>query len=183
MKRTFFYTVIVIASFLITNCGDDNYSEGRIETVNATDIKNETAHLNGKVEFVTRGLNAKIVRRGFVFDESASNLSANVRTQTFTYKEGYDEIAEHNLQGIMYDSESSEGEFSAKVEKLKPNTKYYAKAFFIMVYTNNDGKIVYSNSKARLRYYCNPDDYKGDFKNVYDVDIFYGNTIEFTTEQ
>ena len=138
MKKTIYFTIIAC---LLASCVDDDfYSEGRIKTISATEVTNQSAVLNGSIQVVTEGKKASlnIQSRGFKYGTSSNNLNQTVS-----------------------DMVSGEGNFSCNVDDLLPNTKYYVRAFAVVA--TNNGK-------------------SDDLYALYVPPTYYGNTIEFTTE-
>jgi len=95
----------------LANCADEYYSEGRVKTVNATEVTANAATLNGSIVVVTEGskANLNIKSRGFVYGTSRNDLNRTVSDQF-----------------------SGEGNFSCDITYLMPNTKYYARALAVM---------------------------------------------------
>ena len=161
MNRIIYF--VIITCFL-ASCKDDSYTEGSITTYGAKEITMESVVLNGNIKFVVSGNNSKIARRGFVYGIDANELTAVKGDQS----------------GMVYDETGGEGNFSGNVNDLLPNTKYYAKAFFVLVQSDTKGQVVYYDEQNKLVYL-----YDGsiDWHDSYcDVFVFYGNTIEFKTE-
>ncbi|GHT42655.1 hypothetical protein AGMMS49965_14630 [Bacteroidia bacterium] len=133
MKKTI---ILFLVAFTLCGCIEEEYyMEGRVNTFDATEIDIALAILNGSLEILHESskTDCEIVSTGF-------ELSENV----------------HFSNPKTISSGKTRGVFKASAENLKPNTKYYVRAF------------------ARLDY----DTYNG--RGGYDK-IFYGNTVEFTT--
>ncbi|MDR1983942.1 MAG: hypothetical protein LBQ28_03865 [Prevotellaceae bacterium] len=166
MKNIIFFTILI---FVFAGCSDEYYNEGYVKTINATDITNQSAVLNGNIETVTEGskANLKIARRGFVFDTNISNLTA-IRDPS---------------HGMVYDEIANEGNFSGNVSGLLPNTKYYSKAFVVFAQSNKNGRVVYYEQNGKLIYLYEGNDIDSYYSETQycDVDVFYGNTIGFIT--
>jgi hypothetical protein len=101
-------TLLIAFALTLSACEDDYYMEGRVTTESATEITQQTAVLNGNVEIVTVGSEAKPdIARGFVLGTNPSDL--NIR------------LTDNKIAG--------EGNFSFTTTNLLPNTKYYARAY------------------------------------------------------
>jgi hypothetical protein len=116
MKKIYFFILVL---FLLSGCDgyDESYMEGRITTLKITEISNQSAVLNGKIEIVSEGnkVEANVVGRGFYFGTSSNDLKNKVS----------DKIA-------------GKGTYSCNVDNLLPNTKYYVRAYAIIEYLFND---------------------------------------------
>jgi hypothetical protein len=133
MKKTVFFTLLI---FIVAGCSDAYYVEGRITTFEATEITDQSVLLSGEIKIVYAGSEseASITDRGFVFGTNSNELNDYVSDQI-----------------------NGEGKFSCNISGLKPDTKYYVRAYANVGYEDNDSD----------RFGCNT--------------RFYGNIIEFTT--
>ena len=169
LKNVIYYAAIVCIAI---GCKDENFAEGSITTESATEITMTSAILHGNIGISTKGNNAQIVRRGFVFGTNPNGLSAEKGDISF---------------GMIYEDTGVDGDFSGKANGLSKNTKYYAKAFCVLAQTDKSGGQVYFyQNKAKLVYVFDVSRIlsSGYVSEEYycDVLVFYGNTIEFQTE-
>jgi len=122
MKKV--YILIIILS-LAASCKDEYYAEGKIETKEATDITGSSATLRGNISISNNPkMQVEVARRGFVYAESREQLE--------------------NSNRRVYDEINSTGSFSANIFDLKPQRRYYAQAFFILL-SPYDSHILYGN--------------------------------------
>jgi hypothetical protein len=106
-------TLLIAFALTLSACEDDYYMEGRVTTESATEITQQTAVLNGSVEIVTVGSEAKPgIARGFVLGTNPSDLNI----------------------GLTDNKIAGEGNFSFTATNLLPNTKYYARAYALISY-------------------------------------------------
>jgi len=116
MRKTYIYLILIT---IFASCGRlDTYIEGKIKTIEATEVTNASALSGGMITFESRDSDARrqILQKGIIWSESINEIQASSMTNSVVKTTNAQHINDTNV-------------FLCRLTGLEPMTTYFVRAF------------------------------------------------------